>query len=65
MLGDVLLKGCKWKDIPISIRYLEEEANRERAAGLRLLRPVSVDRLLAKKECAPTEEFLKRYKGEG
>jgi hypothetical protein len=61
VLGDVLYKGCMWKEIPMTVRYLESEAKREREAGLRLIRSVSVDRLLARKECAPTEEFMKKY----
>jgi hypothetical protein len=64
VLGDVLSRGCTWKEIPITVRYLEQEAKREHAAGLRPLRSVSVDRLLAMKQCAPTDDFMKRYESE-
>ena len=62
---DDVLSGCAWKKIPKTVRYLVDEGKREKAAGLLPLRPVTVERLLAKNECAPTDEFMKMYNNDG
>jgi hypothetical protein len=62
-LGDVFYDstGCRWKELPKTIRMLEEEQAREIAQGLQPQMPISADYLIKRKNCAPLDEFMKVY----
>ena len=62
-LYDVLNNGtgCRWKEIPKAVRILEDERKREKASGIVTLYTISMELLLARKQCAPFDEFLKTY----
>jgi hypothetical protein len=60
-LEDILSRGCRWKEIPNAIRVLETEGKREVADNLHPLFTVKAERLLARKECAPFDDFLSKY----
>jgi len=55
--------NCRWKEIPKTLRVLEEEGRRETKQGVTPMIGVTVDRLLQQRQCEPTDQFLKAYRG--
>jgi hypothetical protein len=54
--------GCRWKQLPRTLRVLADEEARERAAGIGPRFHVSLDLPFARSKCAPTDEFMKAYR---
>jgi len=53
---------CRWKEIPKTVRTLDDEAKRERTEGIVPMIGTSANILLMQKQCEPTDQFLKAYR---
>jgi len=63
-LFDVLYgSGCRWKEIPRTVRALEDEEKAERAQGLHPRFSLSAESLIHSRDCGPIDEFMKAYAG--
>jgi hypothetical protein len=62
LLYDVLNNGsgCDWKNIPRTVRILEDQAKQATTMGLRA-NNVSAKRLMERKQCAPFDDFVRAY----
>jgi len=60
-LSYVLHRSCMWKEIPRTIRALEDEEKRELAQGLHPGFSMRVESLMRRKDCGSLDEFVKIY----